>query len=870
MHSGTVERETPPLSLSSMQERRAGGPPVLHVTVLYGLASEETSSGSLVSIGRPSSAGSGSLSRASPMRNLTMPSIGSTSWRAPDGSLPPMGSLPGSSASNVTCVAQSSSFAKPVLDLAQVRCIPVDQWVPDAHVVNCMAPGCSNGFSLFNRKHHCRMCGRVFCSSCCNNLVHIPGAVAHNTTSGSTEGVAVGSHTTAANALASASGTTPEPLQLDRAGGSNGSAPPNGMRRCSRSPAARGCDFSSTHRTVPFPASPAAFNEGNGSLLSNTVTSPLLLVTTPSPLLPSNLTAVPCRVCASCFYEVHLVVSTRQENGEPRRRSRGELKMIQRVLLVNVMSFLTLRDLANVSLVSADFYFMSRDNIIWYQYNMTRWVKESELLRLSSLKSRAVASRTHQQRGPSRYTSSSGTSTGNSSVEEILCNAPAIQDATALSESEAAKRVISLHARYNYTQFLDFSRRQEMARCEGLSCFSLGARILLSSPIRVALVGPCGIGKTASAHAFLGEKPSQMVVRPTMGFERRAVTVRLAQGFSREVVLHIYDLSGASRYEELRRFVCRHCHAIGLCYDPSRKVTLVQAADIMMELEGALGPQPVVVCGLVRQPHHAMRPRSASFSRHKTGPAHQPTVVDAVAGLNLSTPQRQKEESSHLLPVSAAAPEATSGAAGTLALAEPPCGVADGSNTPPPASSSSTSTAVTSSGAAAEGVSNQNGHTQQVVAAKSMTSSPLTNNLGSTAPAPPLTVTPSGRSLEVSVEDAVGITVRGHSSIQCPLLHPTPFFEAVVQSVLDRLVEATVARTSTISDISGELTMQCGGSGSRSTSTCCASAPSAGSIPASVARVSSARCPPRASQAIVHDLLNLTMQPCALDILLDR
>ncbi|KAG5483794.1 hypothetical protein LSCM4_04949 [Leishmania orientalis] len=865
MHSGTVERETPPLYLSPMQERRAGGPPVLHVNVLYGLASEETSSGSLVSIGRSSSAGSGSLSRASPLRNLTVPSIGSTSWRAPDGS------LPGSSAANVTSVAQSSSFAKPVLDLAQVRCIPGDQWVPDAHVVNCMAPGCSNSFSLFNRKHHCRMCGRVFCSSCCNNLVYIPGAVAHNTTSGSTEGVVVGSHTTATNASASASGTTPEPPHLNRAGGSNGSAPPNGMRRGSRSPAARGSDFSSTHGTILFPGSTVAFNEGNGSLLSNTVTSPLVMVAAPSPLLPSTLTAVPCRVCASCFYEVHLVVSTRQENGEPRRRSRGELKMIQRVLLVNVMSFLTLRDLANVSLVSADFYFMSRDNIIWYQYNMTRWVKESELLRLSSLKSRAVASRTHQQRGPSRYVSSSGTSAGNSSVEDILCSAPAIQDATALSESEAAKRVISLHARYNYTQFLDFARRQEMARCEGLSCFSLGARILLSSPIRVALVGPCGIGKTASAHAFLGEKPSQMVVRPTMGFERRAVTVRLAHGFSREVVLHIYDLSGAGRYEELRRFVCRHCHAIGLCYDPSRKVTLVQAADIMMELEGALGPQPVVVCGLVRQPHHAMRPGSASFSRYKTGPARQPTVVDAVAGLSLSTPPRRKEESSHLLPVSAAAPEATSGAAGTLALAEPPCGVADGSNTPPPASSSSASTAVTSPGAAAEGVNNQNGRTQQLVAAKSMTSSPLTTNLGSTAPAPPLTVAPSqGRSLEVSVEDAVGITVRGHSSIQCPLLHPTPFFEAVVQSVLDRLVEATVARTSTISEISAELTIQCGGNGSLSTSTCCASAPSAGSIPASVARVSSARRPPRASRAIVHDLLNLTMQPSALDILLDR
>ncbi|CBZ24981.1 conserved hypothetical protein [Leishmania mexicana MHOM/GT/2001/U1103] len=764
-----------------------------------------------------------------------------------------------------TGVVQSSTLAKPVLELSQVRCIPLDQWVPDAHVVNCMAPDCSNSFSLFNRKHHCRMCGRVFCSSCCNNLVYIPAAVVNRANS-STEGPAAVSYVATANTSMS-SAATPEPQQFNRACASDGSASSNGMRRGSQAHAAQGADVSSASSTTLFPGPLHVCNDGNGHLTSNALTSPstvTAVTTLPSSLSPSTQAAVPCRVCASCSYEVQLVVSTRQENGEPRRRSRGELKMIQRVLLVNVMSFLTLRDLVNVSLVSADFYFMSRDNIIWYQYNMTRWVQEAELPRLSSLNSRAAASRMQQQRGPSWYTYSSGNVARSSLIDDMFPSAPVIHDATALSESEAAKRVISLHARYNYTQFLDFARRQEMARCEGLSSFSLAARILLSSPIRVALVGPCGIGKSACAHAFLGEKPSQMVVRPTIGFERRAVTVRLARGLSAEAVLHIYDLSGADRYGELRRFVCRHCHAIGLCYDPSRKVTLVQAADIMMGLESALGPQSVVVCGLMRQPHHTSSSGSVPLNRPRVVPARLPAVVSAVTALSLSASPKREAQRSHSVLVGSVESEA--GAAGGVAdesmLAATMCGVANGCNTSLQASSCPASAAVALHGVVAENCDHESCDRLQADAAVSPVPSP--------APPPFTIASPHSSALEVSVNDAVGITVRGHSSIHCPLLHPTPLFEALVQSVLDLLVEATVASTSTISDISAELTMHGSASGAQSFPTSCPSSLSAGSSPASAMRVASTRRRPKASRAIMEDLLNLTMQPCALDILLDR
>ncbi|CAI8042398.1 FYVE, RhoGEF and PH domain-containing protein 6 [Geodia barretti] len=39
-------------------------------------------------------------------------------------------------------------------------------WVPDTHVTACQLPLCNKKFSLIERKHHCRQCGRVVCSGC--------------------------------------------------------------------------------------------------------------------------------------------------------------------------------------------------------------------------------------------------------------------------------------------------------------------------------------------------------------------------------------------------------------------------------------------------------------------------------------------------------------------------------------------------------------------------------------------------------------------------------------------------------------------------------------------------------------------------------
>lgn len=46
-------------------------------------------------------------------------------------------------------------------------------WMSDAAVAECTL--CSVRFSVTVRKHHCRLCGEIFCSGCCS--ANIPGEV---------------------------------------------------------------------------------------------------------------------------------------------------------------------------------------------------------------------------------------------------------------------------------------------------------------------------------------------------------------------------------------------------------------------------------------------------------------------------------------------------------------------------------------------------------------------------------------------------------------------------------------------------------------------------------------------------------------------
>lgn len=45
-------------------------------------------------------------------------------------------------------------------------------WIPDDKIHSCMA--CQSPFTFMNRKHHCRSCGKIYCSTCCFTYLSIP------------------------------------------------------------------------------------------------------------------------------------------------------------------------------------------------------------------------------------------------------------------------------------------------------------------------------------------------------------------------------------------------------------------------------------------------------------------------------------------------------------------------------------------------------------------------------------------------------------------------------------------------------------------------------------------------------------------------
>eukprot|EP00467_Chlorarachnion_reptans_P011164 CAMPEP_0114498418 /NCGR_PEP_ID=MMETSP0109-20121206/6866_1 /TAXON_ID=29199 /ORGANISM="Chlorarachnion reptans, Strain CCCM449" /LENGTH=1735 /DNA_ID=CAMNT_0001675903 /DNA_START=52 /DNA_END=5259 /DNA_ORIENTATION=- len=65
--------------------------------------------------------------------------------------------------------ARSSSSTALIVDVSNKS---THFWVPDDAVSNCGL--CKKGFSIFRRKHHCRMCGQIFCGGCSEGKVKLP------------------------------------------------------------------------------------------------------------------------------------------------------------------------------------------------------------------------------------------------------------------------------------------------------------------------------------------------------------------------------------------------------------------------------------------------------------------------------------------------------------------------------------------------------------------------------------------------------------------------------------------------------------------------------------------------------------------------
>ncbi|KAI3877188.1 hypothetical protein MKW92_004018 [Papaver armeniacum] len=56
-----------------------------------------------------------------------------------------------------------------------------DFWMPDHSCRVCYE--CDTQFTIINRRHHCRLCGRVFCGKCTANSIPVPSAAPNNKTS---------------------------------------------------------------------------------------------------------------------------------------------------------------------------------------------------------------------------------------------------------------------------------------------------------------------------------------------------------------------------------------------------------------------------------------------------------------------------------------------------------------------------------------------------------------------------------------------------------------------------------------------------------------------------------------------------------------
>lgn len=73
-----------------------------------------------------------------------------------------------------SCLSGCSAelFSEASWEQVDRRDTEVTRWLPDHLAANCY--NCDGKFWLASRKHHCRNCGNVFCSSCCNQKVPVP------------------------------------------------------------------------------------------------------------------------------------------------------------------------------------------------------------------------------------------------------------------------------------------------------------------------------------------------------------------------------------------------------------------------------------------------------------------------------------------------------------------------------------------------------------------------------------------------------------------------------------------------------------------------------------------------------------------------
>ena len=67
------------------------------------------------------------------------------------------------------------------IPFSQIESRKVYRWVDDNAVISCYT--CKFRFSFYTRKHHCRVCGRIFCYQCSSNKIVVPESLQINPSS---------------------------------------------------------------------------------------------------------------------------------------------------------------------------------------------------------------------------------------------------------------------------------------------------------------------------------------------------------------------------------------------------------------------------------------------------------------------------------------------------------------------------------------------------------------------------------------------------------------------------------------------------------------------------------------------------------------
>eukprot|EP00929_Paragymnodinium_shiwhaense_P059826 TRINITY_DN29930_c0_g1_i1.p1 TRINITY_DN29930_c0_g1~~TRINITY_DN29930_c0_g1_i1.p1 ORF type:complete len:829 (-),score=180.16 TRINITY_DN29930_c0_g1_i1:70-2556(-) len=60
----------------------------------------------------------------------------------------------------------------PQMAVTRTMRMRLDSWIPNDAVSNCTA--CQSRFGIFNHRHHCRKCGKIFCEPCSSRSIPIP------------------------------------------------------------------------------------------------------------------------------------------------------------------------------------------------------------------------------------------------------------------------------------------------------------------------------------------------------------------------------------------------------------------------------------------------------------------------------------------------------------------------------------------------------------------------------------------------------------------------------------------------------------------------------------------------------------------------